>query len=77
MRILLVGEYSRLHNTLKEGLQALGHTVTLVGTGDNFKNYPVDLSIEAHFFKNGLPNLFRQIVPNQFRLFYLKITDLQ
>lgn len=62
MRILLVGEYSRLHNTLKEGLQALGHTVTLVGTGDNFKNYPVDLSIEAHFFKNGLPNLFRQIV---------------
>lgn len=62
MRILLVGEYSGLHNTLKEGLLALGHEVTLVGTGDNFKNYPVDLSIEATFFKNGLPNLLRQLI---------------
>lgn len=49
MKILLVGEYSRLHNSLKEGLLALGHEVTLVGTGDNFKDYAVDHSIKAHF----------------------------
>src|SRR5690606_14799429 len=62
MRILLVGEYSRLHNSLKEGLLALGHEVTLVGTGDGFKNYPVDYSIEARFFKSRIPNLFRQAI---------------
>lgn len=51
MRILLVGEYSRLHNSLKEGLQTLGHQVTLVGSGDAFKNYPVDLLLERGFEK--------------------------
>jgi len=47
MKILLVGEFSRLHNSLKEGLVALGHEVTLVATGDDFKNYPVDFSFAA------------------------------
>src|SRR5690606_4420538 len=47
---------------LKEGLLALGHEVTLVGTGDGFKNYPVDYSIEARFFKSRIPNLFRQAI---------------
>lgn len=45
MKILLVGEFSRLHNSLKEGLSCLGHDVTIVGTGDDFKNYNVDFSI--------------------------------
>lgn len=45
MKILLLGEYSHLHNTLKLGLTALGHEVTLVGDGDGFKNFPVDVSI--------------------------------
>lgn len=49
MRILLVGEYSRLHNSLKEGLQGLGHEVTLVGSGDAFKNYPVDILLERGY----------------------------
>ncbi|HEU4497139.1 MAG TPA: glycosyltransferase [Flavobacterium sp.] len=50
MKILLVGEYSRLHNSLKEGLTALGHEVFIVGTGDGFKNYAVDFSIHPKFF---------------------------
>ncbi|MCO6173748.1 glycosyltransferase [Flavobacterium sp. NRK F10] len=49
MRILLVGEYSRLHNSLKEGLQTLGHEVTIVGCGDKFKQFPVDHSVYASF----------------------------
>lgn len=53
MRILLVGEYSRLHNSLKEGLTALGHEVVLMGTNDGFKNYPVDIYIN-HSFNNSL-----------------------
>lgn len=45
MRILLIGEFSRLHNSLKEGLLALGHEVTLVSAGDDFKGFPSDFSI--------------------------------
>lgn len=50
MKILLVGEYSRLHNSLKEGLTALGHQVVIVGTGDNFKKYSTDYSIHPALF---------------------------
>ncbi|RXR32117.1 glycosyltransferase family 1 protein [Flavobacterium piscinae] len=50
MRILLVGEYSRLHNSLKEGLISLGHEVILVSHGDHFKNYSSDYSIKPIFF---------------------------
>ena len=46
MKILLIGEYSRLHNSLKEGLQKLGNEVTLLGFKDGFKAYPVDFPLE-------------------------------
>jgi len=49
MKILLIGEYSRLHNSLKEGLLALGHEVLLVASGDNFKKYDVDYSLHSAF----------------------------
>ena len=55
MKILLVGEYSRLHNSLKEGLTALGHEVVLVSSGDGFKKYPSDILIKPSIFdKPGL-----------------------
>jgi glycosyltransferase involved in cell wall biosynthesis len=66
VNILLIGEYSRLHNSLKEGLQALGHHVVLVSSGDQFKNYPSDISIRPVFSTYFLLNPFRKIV---FRLF--------
>ncbi len=50
MKILLLGEYSRLHNSLKEGLVALGHAVTIVSSGDDFKKYDSDYSIHSAFF---------------------------
>jgi hypothetical protein len=59
MKILLVGEYSRLHNSLKEGLAALGHEVVIVGTGDYFKNYSIDLSIAPKFLEGS--HLFKKI----------------
>ena len=49
MRILLVGEYSRLHNSLKEGLQQLGHEVTIIATGDYFKNFPADIKLTRKY----------------------------
>ena len=53
MKILLVGEYSRLHNSLKEGLTALGHDVVIVGTGDNFKKFAIDYSIHPAFISDN------------------------
>lgn len=62
MRILLVGEYSRLHNSLKEGLIEFQHEVFTVSDGDGFKNYPVDFSIEAKWCNKFLINTFRQLI---------------
>ena len=62
MKILLIGEYSRLHNSLKKGLKELGNDVTLIGTGDLFKNYPVDISIKPTIFSyKKIPLLLRKI----------------
>ena len=58
MKILLLGEYSRLHNSLKEGLVSLGHEVIIVGCGDKFKQFPVDYSIFAKICnQNKVANL--------------------
>lgn len=45
MNILLIGEYSRLHNSLKEGLQKLGHRVVILGFNDGFKDFPVNYKL--------------------------------
>lgn len=74
MKILLVGEFSRLHNSLKEGLLALGHEVVLVNNGDGFKNFPADISIRAAFFKSKLGNNPRQI---WFRIFKFDLALLE
>ena len=46
MNILLVGEYSRLHNSLKEGLEQLGHNVVIIGFSDGFKGFSVDFPLK-------------------------------
>jgi glycosyltransferase involved in cell wall biosynthesis len=45
MKILLISEYSRLHNSLKEGLQKSGHEVYILGHTDGFKDFPVDFPL--------------------------------
>ena len=45
MKILLIGEYSRAHLTLAEGLRSLGHEVLTASDGDGFKNYPRDIDL--------------------------------
>lgn len=72
MRILLVGEYSGLHNTLKEGLQELGHSVFIVSSFD-FKNFPADFSIDPKFCKLKLVNVFRQFIFRLFRFDFAKL----
>ena len=45
MKILLIGEYSRLHNSLQEGLQMLGNDIKILGFNDGFKNFDIDYKI--------------------------------
>jgi len=46
MNILLIGEYSNVHNTLAKGLRKLGHKVTVASDGDDWKNYPRDIDLK-------------------------------
>jgi len=72
MKILLVGEYSRLHNSLKEGLLVLGHQVTLVSTGDDFKSYPSDILLKRKF-DSGIS---KKVKIGLFKLFGIDITSI-
>ena len=45
MKILLLGEYSNVHWTLAQALRQLGHEVTVVSNGDEWKAYPADVSL--------------------------------
>ena len=45
MKILLLGEYSNVHNTLAQGLRALGHEVLVASDGDGWKDYPRDVDL--------------------------------
>ena len=72
MKILLIGEYSRLHNSLKEGLQALGNEVTLVSTGDHFKKFPSDVLLKRKF-DHGFQ---KKIKVGLYMLFGVDVTSL-
>lgn len=74
MRILLIGEYSRLHNSLKEGLIASGHHVVLIANGDGFKNYPADLSTRARFSNTLLGSFIKKTI---FKIFNFDIMKLE
>lgn len=71
MKILLVGEYSRLHNSLKEGLLTLGHEVTVVSSGDEFKSYPSDILLKRKF-DSGIS---KKVKVGLFKLFGTDITS--
>lgn len=58
MNILLVGEFSSVHNNLKAGLIELGHKVILMSDGDGWKNYNSDISL-FRYPKKGIINYLR------------------
>src|SRR5699024_496511 len=75
MKLLLLGEYSKLHNSLKAGLEAHGHEVVLAGDGDGFKGFPVDVSYAPRWttqlwFFIGLKRLV-------YRLFRIDLRDTE
>jgi len=74
MKILLIGEYSRLHNSLKEGLIKNGHEVLLMGTGDGFKNYPIDIDITPK--TKSIPILFF-FIKAFYRIFKIDLSKIE
>lgn len=46
MKVLLLGEASFVHSTLRDGLRRLGHDVTLVSDGNNGRGCPRDIDVE-------------------------------
>lgn len=53
MKILLLGDYSNVHNTLAEGLKALGHECVVASDGDHWKDYPRDIDLKREFNLKG------------------------
>lgn len=48
MKVLLLGEYSGLHDNLKDGLLELGHDAILASSGDGWKRIKSDLSFGSN-----------------------------
>ena len=74
MKILLLGEYSNLHNSLKQALINMGHEVLLVGNGDGFKKYETDILIKSHLADYSLFNLIARLF---MKIFKINIFDIE
>ena len=74
MKILLIGEYSNLHNSLKQGLQKNGHKVVLLGSGDGFKNFDADILIKSSLFENRFLKTIAKIMD---RLFGVSLNEVE
>ena len=74
MKILLLGEYSNLHNSLKQALINMGHEVLLVCNADGFKKYETDILIKSHL-EDYL--LFKVIARLFVRIFKINIFEIE
>lgn len=64
MRVLLVGEYSGLHNSLKNGLAALGIECVLASDGDAWKAFPSDVNFASPFSATSIAGrVFKNVKP--------------
>lgn len=62
MRVLLFGEYSGFHNSLKVGLEKIGHIVDVASSGDGFKDIKSDISLGSSSH-NFIGKISRIITP--------------
>lgn len=62
LKILLLGEFSGLHNNLKSGLCQLGHQAIVAAAGDGFKKIPADIRFEQDW-PGILSKVYRQYSP--------------
>ena len=74
MKILLLGEYSNLHNSLKQALINMGHEVLIVGNADGFKKYQTDILIKSHLEDYLLLKLIARLFA---RIFKINIFEIE
>ena len=74
MKILLLGEYSNLHNSLKQALIKMGHEVLLVGNGDGFKKYETDVLIKSSLSELWLFNVIARLL---IRIFKINLFEIE
>ncbi len=72
MKVLLVGEYNRVHRFLKQGLENLGHEAKVVGLRDGFKRVDVDIEI-THNYASGIRQKIKNLI---YRLFKIDLHSL-
>lgn len=79
MRILLLGEASFVHSTLRKGFAELGHDVVLMSDGNKLRNCPrdVDLSRDMRYGKLGGLLVLWRLLKNVRRLFGNDIVQIQ
>jgi len=53
MRVLLLGEYSNVHNNLANGLRQLGCDVTVANDGDHWKKFNSDINLARRIYPGG------------------------
>lgn len=61
MKVLLVGEFSNVHNTLQQGLRELGVTVDTLNAGDGYRKFHSDIRpvvIKNHFIRKQYNDIF-------------------
>lgn len=63
-RVLLLGEYSGLHNALKDGLREIGVLAEIASDGDSWKKFPTDIDFAYPFNSTGIfGRVFKNIKP--------------
>jgi glycosyltransferase involved in cell wall biosynthesis len=64
LKVLLLGEYSGLHNYLKDGLQHHGVEADVASDGDAWKQFPSDLNFASPFSSSSLVGrIFKNLKP--------------
>lgn len=61
MKVLLVGEFSNVHNTLQQGLRELGVTADTLNSGDGYRKFHSDIhpiKIENRFVRKCYNDIF-------------------
>ena len=79
MKILLLGEASFVHSTLRKGFKELGHDVVLMSDGNKLRNCPrdVDLKRDMRYGKLGGFIVLWRLLKNVRRLFGNDIVQIQ
>jgi hypothetical protein len=76
MKVLLVGEFSGVHNNLADALRQLGHTVHIAATGDGYKQFPYDVYFadragkDNSFYKQLLKWRTKKLLRDNRNIFY-------